>query len=115
MKLCVPLSAVFLKRQKELLGIVQAVSFKEPRSEVFSSKSHFLESSFGIADEGFPEKLETSGYLEALRSGKFTSFAFDIGPACQTVQGRSPNGFPRAIPLSTCVSDERYQVGRGIP
>ena len=108
MKLCVPLSDAFRSRQEVLLPLVDAVTFKQPGGEVFPSKELFLESSFNIADPDFPAKLDTAGILEALRSGKYVSFACDIGPNCRTERGYSPNGFPRALSISKAISDEEY-------
>lgn len=108
LKLCVPLTGVFRSCAAKLLPIVSAVSFKEPSEEYFPSKAHFLECSYSIADVAFSAKLESSGLLDAVRSGKYESFACDIGPNCDTVRGYSPNGLPRAIPASPPISDEEY-------
>jgi len=108
MYLCVPVTDVFRSRSDTLLPIVNAVSFKYPSDEVFPGKAHFLECSYNIADVAFHAKLEQSGLLDALRSGKYESFACDIGPNCVTVRGYSPNGFPRATPTSPPILDEEY-------
>ena len=107
-KLCVPVTDVFHSRRDVLLSIVDAVSFKKPSDEIYAGKAHFLECSYNIADVDFPAKLQQSGLLNALRSGKYESFAYDIGPNCETVRGYSPNGFPRALPTSQPISDEEY-------
>jgi hypothetical protein len=52
--------------------------------------------------------LARSGLLEALQSGKYSSFACDIGPNCEWVSDRSPNGYPRSRPISTPIPDEEY-------
>ena len=108
MKLCAPLTDTFRSRSNILLPMVGAVSFKEPSEEVYPGKIHFLECSYNIADLEFASKLEKSGLLAALRSGKYESFACDIGPNCETVMGYSPNGFSRAMPTSPPISDEEY-------
>ena len=110
MKLCVPVTDVFRSRKNILLGMVSAVSFKDPSDEIFISKAHFLECSYKIADQEFPNQLEKSGILQALDSGKYESFACDIGPNCERVVGSSPNGLPRAMPASESepISDEEY-------
>ncbi len=108
MKLCVPLSDAFRSRQEALLPLVDAVSFKQAGEEEFPSKELFLEPSFNIADPEFPMKLEAARILGALRSGKYASFACDIGPNCMTERRYSSNRFPRAMPLSGAISDEEY-------
>ena len=75
MKLCVPVTDVFRSRREVLLPIVSAVSFKEPSEEVFPSKAHFLECSYNIADVEFSRKVEESGFLDALCSGKYERVA----------------------------------------
>jgi len=108
MYLCVPVTDVFRVRSSVLLPLVSAVSFKYPSFEVFLGKAHFLECSYNIADIDFRAKLQQSGLLDALRSGKYESFACDIGPNCSTVRGYSQNRFPRAMPTSLPISDEEY-------
>ncbi|OFW11413.1 MAG: hypothetical protein A3H96_00485 [Acidobacteria bacterium RIFCSPLOWO2_02_FULL_67_36] len=108
MKLCVPLSDAFRIRQDALLPIVNAISFKRPGPELFRGKTHFLECSYNIADPDLPTALERSGFLTALKSGKYTSFACDIGPNCEFVAVYTANGLPRSAPASSLVSDEEY-------
>lgn len=106
---CVPVSDVFRRNQDAILPLVGAVSFKGPSDEEYPGKSHFLECSLGIADPLFAERLEAAGLLAALQSGRFVSFACDIGPACAEVEvAASPNGFPRYVPLSAPMDEAAY-------
>lgn len=106
--LCIPVTDVFRSRSEKLLPLVGAVSFKEPSSEVYIGKAHFLESGNNIADLELASKLKKSGFLEALQSGKYESFACDINAKCDYVSGYSPNGLPRAFPASPPITDEEY-------
>ena len=108
LQLCVPVTDIFRQCRAELLPLVGALSFKEPSDEVFRSKAHLLESSLQIADPRFRSKLRRSGFLAAMQTGDYVSFSCDIGPNCRTVREYSPNGLPRAVPLSSPVSDEEY-------
>ncbi len=108
MNLCVPLTNVFRSCAHRLLPIVVAVSFKEPSDEYFPGKAHFLECSLNIADVDFPANVERMGLLDALRSGKYESFACDIGPNCPTKRDYSRNGFPRAVPAGGAIPDDVY-------
>ena len=108
MRLCVPITEAFRSRSETLLPLVDAVSFKGPSEEFYPGKTHFLESSYRIADVGFRGQMEGSGCIAALRSGKYAAFSCDIGPNCERVTGRSRNSFPRAVPISAPISDEEY-------
>lgn len=108
MDLCVPLTDAFRRKQEELLRLVSAVSFKKPSAERFAGKVHFLESSHNISSPDFPGDLSAAGILEALHSGKYASFACDIGPICKTRRGCSRNGFPRALPIGPEMSRVEY-------
>lgn len=108
MRLCIPLTDLFRSRSESLLPLVGAVSFKELSDEDFTGKANFLESSYKIADPAFANQLEAAGLVEALQSGKYESFACDIGPNCEKVRGYSRDGRPRAVPTSPPVSDQAY-------
>lgn len=107
--LCVPVTDIFRRNQDKLLPLVDAVSFKEPTDDVFPDKEHMLECSVNVADPEFEQELENLGLLAALRSGRFTSFACDVGPAWAVVNhGRSPNGYPRYLPGIGSMTEEEY-------
>jgi uncharacterized protein len=108
LKLCIPVSDVFRSQENQLLPLVDAVSFKKPSPVKYGSKAHFLETSFNIGSADFSRQMEESRTLQALMSGKYESFACDIGPNCQTVRAYSSNGYPRALPHSEPLSDEVY-------
>jgi hypothetical protein len=95
-------------REELLLPLVSAVSFKAPGEEQFPGKRHFLECSLNIADADFSSKMEASGLLNALRSGKYESFACDIGPNCPMRREYSINGFPRAVAVGESIPDDVY-------
>jgi hypothetical protein len=96
--LCVPVTDIFRRNQDELLPLVNAVSFKDPTDEVFPGKEHMLECSLNVADPAFERELADAGLLAALQTGRFTSFACDVGPAWAVVgHGKSPNGYPRYL------------------
>ena len=52
--------------------------------------------------------LERAGIAEALASGKYEVFSFDIGPMCQKKETFSINGIPRAVPASEPISEDEY-------
>ncbi len=109
MRLCVPVSDGFRRNQDALLPLVGAVSFKTPSDEAYPGKVLFLECSISIADPNFAARLESAGLLAALKSGRFASFACDIGPACAQVEvAASPNGYPRYLPLSEPLDEATY-------
>jgi len=109
MELCVPVTDIFRRNQNSLLPLVGAVSFKEPTDEEFPGKVHMLECSLNIASPTFGKELQEAGLADALRSGRFTSFACDIGPAFPSIEiARSANGFPRYVPNSPMMTEEEY-------
>ena len=110
MQLCVPVTDIFKRNREKLLPLVGAVSFKEPSSEVYEGKEHMLECSLNIVAPNFETTLEETGLADALRSGHFSSFACDLGPAWQdfNANGRSPNNYPRYLPGIYPISEEYY-------
>lgn len=108
-ELCVPVTDIFRRNQHELLPLVGAVSFKAVTGETFYGKEHMLECSLNIADRLLPARMEETGLLGALRSGRFTSFACDLGPAWVTFPTeQSRNGYPRYLPGSGPMTEEEY-------
>jgi hypothetical protein len=88
---------------------VDAVSFKDPTDEVFDGKEHMLECSLNIASPHFEAQMERDGLVRALQSGRFTSFACDLGPPwVEFKKGESPNGYPRALPGTGEMTEEEY-------
>lgn len=108
MNLVAPLTPCLQEVLDDVLPLVEAVSFKSPGDEVFPGKACFLECSLNIAAFDFQSRVESEGILAALQSGKYTSFACDLGPNCERRIGTSENGFPRAFPLSKPLSNEAY-------
>ena len=92
--------------------MVGAVSFKHPSDDEFPGKELMLECSLNIAGAGFQREMEDMGLLPALRSGRFTSFAFDLGPAwADYTEGRSAGGYPRYLPVSGQLDMDEYLAG----
>jgi hypothetical protein len=114
-KLCVPETDIFRRNKNELLPLVSGLSFKNPNNEQYPGKELMLECSLNVGSPNFQSELINSGLLEALKSNRFTSFACDIGPAWETFieNGKSPNGYPRYLPGTNPLSDEKYlEFGR---
>lgn len=108
-QLCVPVTDIFRRNHEKLLPLVEAVSFKNPTDEVFDGKEHMLECSLNIANPNFEEQMDQEGLLKALRSGRFTSFACDLGPQWTTTErGESPNGYPRYLPGTGLMTQDEY-------
>jgi hypothetical protein len=109
MPLCVPISETFRRHQDGILPLVDAVSFKTPTDELFPCKAQFLECSLSIADSRFVERFEAAGFQPALQSGRFASFACDLGPAWNEYGlARSAAGFPRYVPVSGRLDESTY-------
>ena len=108
-QLCVPVTDIFRQNQERILPLVDAVSFKEVTDEFFSGKKHMLECSLNIGAPLFPQKMEHSGILNALKSGRFSSFACDLGPAADDFEEvYSSNGYPRAKLSGHRLDEEEY-------
>ena len=109
-KLCVPETDIFRRNKHDLLPLVSGLSFKQPNNEEYPGKELMLECSLNVGSPNFQSELANSGLLEALKSNRFTSFACDIGPAWETFieNGKSPNGYPRYLPGTNPLSDEKY-------
>lgn len=109
---CVPVTAVFRAHQEALLPLVRAMTYKDLTDDAWHGKEQMLECSLNIAAPDFREELDRTGRLAALRSGRFSSFACDLGPAWGSVRlGRSPNGYPRYLPGSEPMSEEAFLEG----
>ncbi|MDP6580971.1 MAG: DUF692 family protein [Vicinamibacterales bacterium] len=109
LRLCAPLSDAFRRHSDALLPLVAAVGFKAPSDERFGGKTQFLECSTSIADSQLPERLADAGYLAALASGRFHSFACDLGPAWSEYGlAQSAAGFPRYVPVSGRLDEATY-------
>lgn len=107
-KLCVPVTDIFRRHQESLLPLVSAVSFKGVSDDFFPEKDQMLECSLNIADPSFVDEMQKAGLLSALQTGRFSSFACDIGPACQYTMGQSSHGYPRYLPCSALMEEESY-------
>ena len=113
MKLCVPVTDIFKRRQVELLPLVDGLVYKAPPHDEreYPGKVALLESSLNLAACDFADQLAASGFAPALRSGKFAAFSCDLGPACRGYATESTaNGFPRYVPRGDMPSAE--SVGR---
>ena len=109
MKLCIPVTDCFRAKENDLLQLVDAVSYKTPANNfLYAGKTKFLESSLWVAASDFQNKMQESGYLDALVTGEYISFACDIGLNCNRTKGFSENGFPRAFPQSKPMPDSEY-------
>lgn len=103
-RLCAPLSEVFERNRDAVLPLTAAVSYKEPSEVSFPWRECLLESSLNLLAPGFPEQV--AALLPALETGKYRSFAGDLGPNCGRWRlGESPNGFPRYLPEGDILSE----------
>ncbi len=109
LRLCAPLSDGFRRHCDAFLPLVAAVGFKAPSDERFDGKIQFLECSTSIADPKLPEQLADSGHLGALASGRFHSFACDLGPAwSEYALAQSAAGYPRYVPVRGRLDEATY-------
>lgn len=107
--LCAPVTDVFRRNQAALLPLIHAVSHKASDGARVDGKVEMLECSLNIASSDLPERLQEDGWLAALNTGRFVSFACDLGPACDVDEtSTSPNGYPRYLPQSKACSPEEY-------
>jgi len=107
--LCAPVTDIFRRNQVTLLPLIRAVSHKASDGTRVDGKVEMLECSLNIASSDFPERLQDDGWLAALHTGRFVSFACDLGPACDVDEtNTSPNGYPRYLPQSKVCSREEY-------
>jgi sugar phosphate isomerase/epimerase len=88
--------------------LLTRVSHKCPDAPPVPGKIEMLESSLNIAAADFEDRFVKEGWAAALQTGRYVSFACDLGPACEVDTTPSPNGFPRYVPRSGRWSAETY-------
>lgn len=106
-KLCAPVTDIFMKISQDILPFIGAIEYKDSRHSVQLSKKMdtLFESPLGIISDAWAVWMEKEHIRSFLKNIKPLSFSVDLGPACRRYRNKKTiTGIRRSYPQSKVLS-----------